>query len=92
MALNIKDRETEEAVRLLARRRGLSLTEAVRQAVRSELDKSELSEEEKARRVAAAMARMGALYKKYDIKPTARSMTRDEIDDFLGYDDNGLWS
>ena len=92
MALNIKDRETEEAVRLLARRRGLSLTEAVRYAVRSELDKDELSEEEKARRVAAAMARMEALYKKYDIKPTERSMTRDEIDDFLGYDENGLWS
>lgn len=92
MALNIKDRETEEAVRLLARRRGLSLTEAVRQAVRSELGKDELSEEEKARRVAAAMARMEALYKKYDIKPTERSMTRDEIDDFLGYDQNGLWS
>ncbi|TAJ33987.1 type II toxin-antitoxin system VapB family antitoxin [Bosea sp. (in: a-proteobacteria)] len=44
MALNIKDRETEEAMRLLARRRGLSLTEAVRQAVRSELGKDELSE------------------------------------------------
>ena len=92
MALNIKDRETEEAVRLLARRRGLSLTEAVRHAVRSELDKDELSEEEKARRVAAAQERMQALYKKYNIKPAERPMTREEIDDFLGYDENGLWS
>lgn len=92
MALNIKDRETEEAVRLLARRRGLSLTEAVRQAVRSELGKDELSEEEKARRVAEAHARMRKLYKKYNIKPAERPMTRDEIDDFLGYDENGLWS
>lgn len=92
MALNIKDPETEKAVRTLAKRRGLSLTEAVRQAVSSELDKDELSEDEKARRVAAAMARMEALYKKYDIKPADRSMTRDEIDEILGYDEHGLWS
>ncbi len=91
MALNIKDRETEEAVRLLARRRGLSLTEAVRQAVRSELDKDELSEEEKARRVAEAMARMEALDRKYGIKPTGRSMTKQEMDDIIGYDENGMW-
>jgi antitoxin VapB len=92
MALNIKDPETEKAVRTLAKRRGLSLTEAVRQAVSSELGKDELSEDEKAQRVAAAMARMEALYKKYDIKPAERSMTRDEIDEILGYDENGLWS
>jgi antitoxin VapB len=91
MALNIKDRETEEAVRLLARRRGLSLTEAVRQAVRSELGKDELSEEEKARRVAAAMARMEALDRKYGIKPANRSMTKQEMDDIVGYDENGMW-
>jgi antitoxin VapB len=92
MALNIKDRETEEAVRLLARRRGLSLTEAVRQAVRSELGKDGVSEEEKARRVAEGRARMRELYKKYNIKPGERSMTKEEMDDFLGYDENGLWS
>lgn len=92
MALNIKDPETEKAVRTLAKRRGLSLTEAVRQAVSSELGKDELSEDEKAQRVAAAMARMEALYKKHDIKPAERSMTRDEIDEILGYDENGLWS
>ncbi|WP_420103301.1 type II toxin-antitoxin system VapB family antitoxin [Bosea sp. (in: a-proteobacteria)] len=88
MALNIKDRETEEAVRLLARRRGLSLTEAVRQAVRSELGKDELSEEEKARRVAEAHA--GAL-RKHGIKPARRSMTKKEMDDIIGYDENGMW-
>ncbi len=92
MALNIKDPETEKAVRTLAKRRGLTLTQAVRHAVRSELDKDELSEAEKERRVAAAMARMEALYRKYDIKPAERSMTREEIDDVLGYDENGMWS
>lgn len=91
MALNIKDPETEKAVRQLARRRGLSLTEAVRMAVRSELDKDELSEEEKARRVAAAMARMEALDRKYGIKPAQHSMTKEEMDDIIGYDENGMW-
>ncbi len=92
MALNIKDPETEKAVRTLAKRRGLTLTQAVRHAVRSELDKDELSEAEKARRVAEARARMQALYKKYSIKPAERSMTKEEMDDFLGFDENGLWS
>jgi antitoxin VapB len=91
VALNIKDPETEKAVRQLARRRGLSLTEAVRMAVRSELDKDELSEEEKARRVAAAMARMEALDRKYGIKPAQHSMTKEEMDDIIGYDENGMW-
>ncbi len=91
MALNIKDPETEKAVRLLARRRGLSLTEAVRMAVRSELGKDELSEEEKARRIAAAHERMAEFYKKYNIKPAERSMTKEEMDDIIGYDENGMW-
>lgn len=91
MALNIKDPETEEVVRQLARRRGLSLTEAVRMAVRSELDKDELSEDEKARRIAAAHERMADFYKKYNIKPAERSMTKEEMDDIIGYDENGMW-
>lgn len=92
MALNIKNPKTEKAVRTLAKRRGLTLTQAVRHAVRSELDKDDLSEAEKARRVAEARARMQALYKKYNIKPAERSMTKEEMDDILGYDENGLWS
>ncbi len=91
MALNIKDRETEEAVRLLARRRGLSLTEAVRQAVRSELNKDELSEEEKARRIAEGRAKLAALHKEFNIKPAAKSMTKEEMDAIIGYDENGFW-
>jgi len=91
MALNIKDPETEKAVRTLAKRKGVSLTDAVRQAVRSELDKDELSEEEKASRVTAAMARMEEFYRKHDIKPAERSMTKQEMDDIIGYDENGMW-
>lgn len=91
MALNIKDRETEEAVRLLARRRGLSLTEAVRQAVRSELGKDELSEEEKARRVAEGQRWLTDFYKRHNIKPAEKPMTKQEMDDIIGYDENGMW-
>lgn len=91
MALNIKDSETEEAVRLLARRRGLSLTEAVRQAVRSELDKDELSAEEKARRVAEARLWLADFYKRHGIKPADKVMTKQEMDDIIGYDENGMW-
>lgn len=91
MALNIKDPETEKAVRLLARRRGLSLTEAVRMAVSSELGKDELSEEEKTRRVAEAQAWMQQFYEKYGIKPAERSMTKEEMDEIVGYDENGMW-
>ncbi len=91
MALNIKDPETEKAVRTLAKRRGLSLTEAVRQAVSSELGKDELSEEEKARRIAESKLWLAEFYKKYDIKPAERSMTKQEMDDIIGYDENGMW-
>lgn len=91
MALNIKDRETEEAVRLLARRRGLSLTEAVRQAVRSELDKDELSEAEKARRVAESRRWLAGFYERHNIKPAEKPMTKQEMDDIIGYDENGMW-
>lgn len=90
MALNIKDPETEKAVRTLAKRRGLTLTQAVRHAVRSELDKDELSEEDKARRVAESQAWLQEFYRKHDIKPAERSMTKQEMDDIIGYDENGM--
>jgi antitoxin VapB len=91
MALNIKDPETERFVRTLARRRGLTLTEAVRQAVGNELEKDAMSEEEKARRIAEGRRKLAALYKKYNITPTDQSMTKQEMDDAIGYDDNGFW-
>jgi len=91
MALNIKDPETEKAVRTLAKRRGLSLTEAVRHAVRSELDKDEMSDEEKARRIAEGRAKLAAFHKEFDIKSAEKSMTKEEMDDIIGYDENGFW-
>jgi antitoxin VapB len=91
MALNIKDPETEKAVRTLARRRGLTLTEAVRQAVKTELGKDEMSEEEKARRIAEGRAKLAALHKEFNIKPSQKSMTKEEMDAIIGYDENGMW-
>lgn len=91
MALNIKDRETEEAVRMLARRRGLSLTEAVRQAVSSELRKDELSPEEKERRIAESRRWLAEFYQRHGIKPADKPMTKQEMDDIIGYDENGMW-
>lgn len=79
MALNIKDPETEKAVRTLARRRGLTLTQAVRQAVDNELDKDELPPEEKERRIAESKLWLAEFYRKYDIKPAERSMTKEEM-------------
>jgi antitoxin VapB len=91
MALNIKDPETERFVRTLARRRGLTLTEAVRQAVENELEKDAMSEEEKMRRIAEARRKLTALYKKYNITPTDHVMTKQDMDDAIGYDENGFW-
>ena len=90
MALNIKDPETEKAVRTLARRRGLTLTEAVRQAVKTELGKDELSDEEKARRIAEGQQWLKDFYKTYAVERPVRSMTKQEMDDIIGYDENGL--
>ena len=90
MALNIKDRETEEAVRMLAKRRGLTLTQAVRQAVSSELRKDELSPEEKERRIAESRRWLAEFYRRHAIKPADKPMSKQEMDDMIGYDENGM--
>lgn len=53
MAFHVRDQETDTLVRELARKRGVGLTEAVKQAVRSELDRKE---GEVARKLAAMKA------------------------------------
>jgi antitoxin VapB len=91
MALNIKDPETEKAVRTLAKGRGLTLTQAVCQAVSSELNKDELSDEEKARRIAESRRWLAEFYERHGIKPAEKPMTKQEMDDIIGYDENGMW-
>lgn len=53
MAFHVRDKETDTLVRELARKRGVGLTEAVRQAVRSELGRKA---DEVARKLAAMKA------------------------------------
>lgn len=53
MAFHVRDKETDTLVRELARKRGVGLTEAVKQAVRTELDRKE---DEVARKLAAMKA------------------------------------
>ena len=34
---------------------------------------------------------MREFYDKHGIKPAKRSMTKEEMDDIIGYDENGMW-
>ncbi len=92
MALNIKSPETEQVVRELARRTGLSITEAVHQAASDKLRAMEADHQahvavltpeqrEKLRKIEAICKRASAL-------PILDARTPDEI---IGYDDKGVW-
>jgi antitoxin VapB len=92
MALNIKSRETEQIVRELAKRTGLSITEAVYRAAAEKLQSLERDratllarltpeQREKLRRLEAISRRGAAL-------PILDTRTDDEI---LGYNDRGTF-
>lgn len=92
MALNIKDRETEEVVRQLAKRTGRSITEAVRQVASAELKRMDADEAERVARLTpeqlAKLRRIEAICKAAAALPVFDSRTPDEI---IGYDENGIW-
>ena len=92
MALNIKSPETERVVRELAKRTGLSITEAVHQAAAEKLRAMTAAHEarlaqmtpaqrEKLRKIEEISRRAAAL-------PVFDNRTPDEI---IGYDDKGVW-
>ena len=92
MALNIKDRETEEVVRRLAQRTGLSITEAVKQAA---ADKLRRMEAEYAERIAqltpeqlAKLRKLEEISRRGASRPNLDPRTDDEI---LGYNDKGTF-
>jgi antitoxin VapB len=92
MALNIKDRETEEVVRRLAKRTGRSITETVKHAAAAELQRIDV---DYAARVAkmtheqlAKLRRIEAICKEAAALSTFDDRTPDEI---IGYDENGIW-
>jgi antitoxin VapB len=81
MALNIKSPETEEVVRELARRTGLSITEAIHRAA---LDKLRAIDADKDARKAA----LRAIIERSRHLPNPDPRTDDEI---LGYNDRGTF-
>ncbi|HTE39130.1 MAG TPA: type II toxin-antitoxin system VapB family antitoxin [Reyranella sp.] len=92
MALNIKDRETEEVVRQLAKRTGRSITEAVRQAAAAELQRMDADYAERLAKLTpeklAKLRRIEAICKEAAALPVLDNRTPDEI---IGYDENGIW-
>lgn len=81
MALNIKSRETEQVVRELARRTGLSITEAVHQAATEKLRAIDEDREKRRRALREIAERASAL-------PILDTRTDDEI---LGYNKWGTF-
>ncbi|MGH7707937.1 MAG: type II toxin-antitoxin system VapB family antitoxin [Vulcanimicrobiaceae bacterium] len=80
MGINIKNPDVEVAVRQLADERGIDLTEAIRLAVRHELERSARGRQRRVRRMRALADRVAAL-------PLGDNRTDEEI---LGYDEAGV--
>ena len=81
MALNIKSRETEQVVRDLAKRTGLSITEAVHQAA---LEKLRRMDEDRERR-------RQAIYEIIDSAKDLRIVDSRTDDEILGYNEEGTF-
>jgi len=92
MALNIKDRETEEVVRRLAQRTGLSITEAVKQAAADKLRRMDDDHAERVARMTpeqlAKLRKLEAISRRGASRPLLDTRTEDEI---LGYNDKGTF-
>ncbi|CAN5581952.1 type II toxin-antitoxin system VapB family antitoxin [soil metagenome] len=92
MALNIKDRETEEVVRRLAKRTGRSITDAVRKAAAAELQRMDADDAERLAKLSpeqlARFRRIKAICKEASALPILDSRTDDEI---LGYNKRGTF-
>ncbi len=85
MGMSIKNAEVERMARELATRRGVSMTEAIRQSLREALEQPGPARraptiEERRRSVTEALERL-------DRMPRLTEMTADEI---IGYDEHGL--
>ncbi|CAH2407346.1 type II toxin-antitoxin system VapB family antitoxin [Mesorhizobium escarrei] len=85
MALSIKNTEVEQLARELARRRRVSVTEAIRQSLEREVARERLVPRDEAddlfQRLMAIAERAAKIPKRQD------AMTEDEI---LGYDEPGI--
>jgi antitoxin VapB len=92
MALNIKSAETERVVRELAKRTGLSITEAVHQAAAEKLRAMAADQEGRLARMTPAqrekLRKLEAISKRAAAIPIVDTRTDDEI---LGYNDEGTF-
>ena len=92
MALNIKSRETERVVRELAKRTGLSITEAVHQAAMEKLQAMTAQHEARLAQMTPAqrekLRRIEAISKSAAAIPILDTRTDEEI---LGYNDEGTF-
>ena len=89
MGMNIKDPEVHAMARELAARRSTTVTNAVRQALSAELERSQHGEEEMASAVAALHARLQELLQRFRQIQWPEGVTSKELQDEL-YDDQGL--
>ena len=92
MALNIKSRDTERIVRELAKRTGLSITEAVHQAAAEKLRAIEFDLEARLASMTPAqrekLRKLQEISKRASALPILDTRTDDEI---LGYNDKGTF-
>jgi antitoxin VapB len=87
MGMNIKDPEVHAMARELAARRSTSVTDAVRQALRAELERAGCESEAQA--VRARKQRVRELLERFSRLPWPEGVTSKELQDAL-YDDHGL--
>ena len=87
MGMNIKDPQVHAMAKELAARRSTTVTDAVRQALRSELARS--SSPEAPRAVGAKKAAVRAICARFSARPEWQVRTSNELQDAL-YDDQGL--
>ncbi|MFZ5783183.1 MAG: type II toxin-antitoxin system VapB family antitoxin [Pseudomonadota bacterium] len=92
MALNIKSSETERVVRELARRTGLSITEAVHRAAEEKLRLLDAARDARLGRMTPAqrekLQRLQEITRHAAALPVVDARTDDEI---LGYNDRGTF-
>lgn len=92
MALNIKSRETERVVRELAKRTGLTITEAIHQAAAEKLRAIDVDREARLARMTPAQREK--LRKIEEISKRAAKISlldKRTPEEIIGYDEEGRW-
>lgn len=87
MSMNIKDEQVHAMARELAARRRTTVTDAVRQALRSELERS--PKPDGSTSIEARRAEILAICARFSAKPEWQGRTSKELQDEL-YDEHGL--